>query len=41
MEEGGKVCSYFSVVNLKEADVGREIQVGVPPVVEVGENILG
>lgn len=33
--------SYFSIVNLKEADVGIEIQVTIPPVVEIGENILG
>lgn len=33
--------SYFAVVNLKEADVGRKIQVGEPPVIKIGENILG
>lgn len=35
------VFSYFSIVNLKEADMGREIHVSKPPMVEVGENILG
>lgn len=39
VEVGG--FSYFSIVNLKEADVGREIQVTIPPLVEIGENILG
>lgn len=31
----------FAIVDLKEADVSRQIQVGVPPLTEVGENILG
>lgn len=35
------VFSYFSIVNLKEADIGREIHVSKPPMVDVGENILG
>lgn len=33
--------SYFPIVNLKEADIGRKIPVNKPPVMEVGENILG
>lgn len=36
-----KDFSYFAIVNLKEADIGREIQVGILPVAEIGENILG
>lgn len=36
-----KFFTYFAIVNLKEADVGREIQVRVLSIVEIGENILG
>lgn len=32
---------YFSIVNLEKADICRQVQVGKPPVVEVGEDILG
>lgn len=35
-----RFLSHFSIVNLKEADVGREIHVSISPVVDVGENIL-
>lgn len=41
MVEQGEGYSYFAIVNLKEADVGREIQVVIPPVVQIGEDILG
>ena len=37
----GRFFSYFSIVNLEEADINREIQVGIPSVVHIGENILG
>lgn len=33
--------SYFSIVNLKKADICRKVQVGKPPVVEVSEDIVG
>lgn len=42
MKAGGAVVySYFSIVNLKEADIDRQIQASKPPMVKVGENILG
>lgn len=33
--------SYLPIVNLKEADIDGQIQVSKPPMVKVGENILG
>lgn len=32
---------HLPILNLKEADVSREIQATIPPVVELGQNILG
>lgn len=36
-----KVFSYFAIVDLKEADVHREIQAGIHSIAEVSEYILG
>lgn len=33
--------SYFAIVNLKEADIGREIQVRILSIAETGENVVG
>lgn len=32
---------YFAIVNLEKADEGRKIQASIPPVIDIGENILG
>lgn len=36
-----KAPSYFPIVNLKKADVCREVQVAEFPVVEVREHVVG
>lgn len=33
--------SYFAIINLEEAHVDAQILISKPPVVEIGENILG
>lgn len=36
-----EIHSYFSIVNLKKADICREVQVAEFPVVKVGEHVVG